>query len=89
MAFDFFKEHVFTPKPSSSTLDSSAPNISAYSMVRNARKPKQPSAALPPSDKKTITPDYLLHHENHFDPNVITPEQMQQKTFGKKALETA
>lgn len=56
-----------------------------YAVPHQMRK----SAKLPESNKKTITPDYLLHHENHFDPNVITPEQMQQKTFGKKELETA
>lgn len=62
-----------------------------YQLVRNVRKakPTQTDGKLPASDKKTLTPDYLLNHENHFDPNTFTPEQMQQKTFGKKALETA
>ncbi len=44
-----------------------------YAVARQARK-------LPESDKKTITPKYLLNHENHFDPNVVTPEQMIQKS---------
>jgi len=34
---------------------------------------------LPESDKKTITPKYLLDHENRFDPNVYTPEQLIRK----------
>jgi hypothetical protein len=40
-----------------------------YATVREARK-------LPESNKKDLTPKYLLNHENHFDPNVFTPEQM-------------
>lgn len=43
-----------------------------YAVAREARK----SSKLPESDKKTLTPQYLLNHENHFDPNVFTPEQM-------------
>jgi hypothetical protein len=42
-----------------------------YKIARTAR-----SAALPPSNGATITPNYLLGHENHFDPNVHTPEEM-------------
>lgn len=44
--------------------------------------------ALPPSDKKTLTPDYLLKHENHFDPDVVTPEDMLEKKFGAKPVTT-
>jgi len=36
-------------------------------------------AKLPESDKKTLTPRYLLSHENRFDPNVYTPEQLIDK----------
>lgn len=43
-----------------------------YDVAREARK------KLPESDKHTLTPKYLLKHENHFDPNVYTPEQMIQ-----------
>ena len=46
-----------------------------YALARTARKDGQ----LPASDNKTITPKYLLGHENHFDPNVHTPEDMIQK----------
>jgi hypothetical protein len=46
-----------------------------YKMPRQARK----DGTLPPSDKKTLTPKYLLGHENHFDPNVHTPEGLIQK----------
>jgi hypothetical protein len=30
---------------------------------------------LPPSNGSNIDPRYLLNHENHFDPNTLTPEQ--------------
>ena len=43
-----------------------------YAVAREARK----NGKLPESDKQTLTPKYLLKHENHFDPNVYTPEQM-------------
>ena len=46
-----------------------------YAVARQARK----DGALPPSDKKTVTPKYLLGHENHFDPNVHTPESLIEK----------
>jgi hypothetical protein len=48
-----------------------------YAEVRAKRK--QTSGKLPESDKKTLSPGYLLQHENHFDPNVFTPEQMMDK----------
>ena len=35
--------------------------------------------SLPPSNGMNLDPRYLLGHENHFDPNVYTPEQMIQK----------
>jgi hypothetical protein len=35
---------------------------------------------LLPSDKKTLDPKYLLQHENRFDPNVYTPEQIMNKS---------
>jgi hypothetical protein len=47
-----------------------------YAVAHAARKK---DGTLPPSDKKTITPHYLLKHENHFDPNVHTPESLIQK----------
>lgn len=46
-----------------------------YDIAREARKT---DGKLPESDKRTLTPKYLLKHENHFDPNVYTPEQMIQ-----------
>jgi hypothetical protein len=55
-----------------------------YALARQARK-------LPESDKKTLTPKYLLQHENHFDPNVLTPEQMIEKSpvlSGKEPVKT-
>lgn len=52
-----------------------------YEVARKARKnPLKRSPELPASDKKTLSPGYLLGHENHFDPNVITPEQLEQNT---------
>lgn len=34
---------------------------------------------LPDSDRSTLDPRYLLGHENHFDPNVHTPEELIEK----------
>jgi hypothetical protein len=48
-----------------------------YALARNARKVAP--HGLPESDRNTLTPNYLLGHENHFDPNVHTPEDMIQK----------
>lgn len=65
-----------------------------YSQVRNVRKETNPlkrSPVLPPSDKKTLDPTYLLQHEQHFDPNIVTPEQMMQgvpQLGGKEAIKT-
>ena len=42
-----------------------------YEIAHRARKD---SGQLPPSDKKTLDPGYLLRHENHMDPNTVTPE---------------
>jgi hypothetical protein len=56
-----------------------------YAVARQARK-------LPESDKKTLNPKYLLNHENHFDPNSYTPEQMIQKSptlSGKEEVKSA
>lgn len=53
-----------------------------YSIAHKARKPDNPlkrSPVLPPSKGESTDPDFLLHHENRFDPNVITPEQLEQK----------
>lgn len=47
---------------------------------REARQP------LLPSDKKTLTPDYLLRHKNEFDGNDISPDEMWEMKFGKKAV---
>lgn len=50
------------------------PDQYAYS-----RQARQAAKKLPESNKTTLTPQYLLKHENHFDPNVKTPEQMIQQ----------
>ena len=55
-------------------------STASYELARQKRQPKNPlkrSAVLPPSDKKTLTPSYLIQHENHFDPAVLTPEQIR------------
>jgi hypothetical protein len=60
-----------------------------YSIPHKAR---QQSGQLPPSDKKTLDPKYLIQHENHFDPNVYTPEQLIQRNKllgGKDEVKTA
>lgn len=46
---------------------------------------------LPESDRTTLTPQYLLGHENHFDPNVVTPENLIQGGIleGRQPVKTA
>jgi hypothetical protein len=59
-----------------------------YDVPHKIRKDGQ----LPPSDKKTLDPKYLIQHENHFDPNVYTPEQLIQRNKslgGKDEVKTA
>jgi len=48
-----------------------------YALAHKARMKK--GDVVPPSDGKTLTPSYLLNHQNHFDPNVRTPEEMIQR----------
>jgi hypothetical protein len=55
-----------------------------YALARQTRK----EGTLPPSDKKTLTPKYLIQHENHFDPNTYTPEQLIQKGVLKGKLDS-
>ena len=50
-----------------------------YSIAHRARNPQKRSPVLPPSHGESIKPDFLLHHENRFDPNVETPEQLMDK----------
>jgi hypothetical protein len=57
-----------------------------YELPHAARK-KAGAAKLPASDKKTLDPKYLLNHENHFDPNVNTPDQMIQGGILKGPLD--
>ena len=33
---------------------------------------------LPPSNRLTLTPGYLLRHKQHFDPGFMTPEEMHE-----------
>jgi hypothetical protein len=67
-------------------------NSASYMMARQARAPKAPkhtrptgnltSPVLPMPDMSkpgSLTPKSLLQHENRFDPNIFTPEQLQQK----------
>lgn len=57
-----------------------------YALARQQRAPKDPE--LPPSDAKTLTPDYLLTHQNHFDPNVYTPEGVLRNKRGYVSPDT-
>jgi len=43
---------------------------------------------LPPSDAKTLTPKYLLSHQNHFDPNTYTPSGITRARNGVAARTT-
>ncbi len=66
-----------------------------YEIAHKARKHSptsdQASAKLPPSDKKTLDPGYLMKHEQHFDPNTVTPEGLIQNGIleGKQPVKTA
>jgi len=51
-----------------------------------AIKPKDP--VLPASDAKTLTPKYLLGHQNHFDSNVYTPEGVLRTKTGMVSPDT-
>lgn len=42
-------------------------------------QPVEPEKAGPRGGGHTMAPGYLLKHENDFDPNIITPEQMKEK----------
>lgn len=55
---------------------------SQYKYARKQRKLKEPPV-MEPSDKKTLTPKYLLEHQNHFDPNVYTPGDMIDRGVSK------
>ena len=51
--------------------------------LRGLAKPPVPKDAdLPASDGKTLTPKYLLGHQNHFDPNVFTPDGVLRTKSG-------
>jgi hypothetical protein len=50
-----------------------------YQLARQARDPRKRSPVLPPSKGESVNPDFLLHHENHADANVVTPEQLMDK----------
>ena len=55
-----------------------------YSVVRDRYHRKMPRTEgqndkpLPLSDKKTLDPKYLLEHQNRFDPNSLTPDDMMR-----------
>lgn len=52
-----------------------------YKQARQARKeinPLKRSPVLPPSHGESVEPGFLIRHENRFDPNVVTPEQLMQ-----------
>lgn len=63
------------------------PQENNYKIPRQARADDKPLPALPESDKKTLSPEYLLGHQNHFDPNVYTPDDMIKRGVlqGKKS----
>jgi len=50
-----------------------------YSIAHRAKNPLKRSPKLKPSTGESVDPSYLLQHENRFDKNVYTPEQLQQK----------
>ena len=63
-----------------------SPGVKAAKSV--AVKPGLKEPDLPASDGKTITPKYLLGHQNHFDPNVYTPEGVPRTKQGSVSADT-
>lgn len=69
----------------------------AHSHARsgNSKTPSTPGklapGQLPPPNGMNLDPSYLLNHENHFDPNVRTPEELIQRGIlrNKQPLQTA
>lgn len=65
-----------------------------YSLAHKERKEQAPQASAPkdkelwPSDKKTLTPGYLLNHTNHFDPNTYQPEDVLRNKRGYVSPDT-
>lgn len=65
-----------------------------YEVAHKMRKdnPLKRSPKLPPSQGESTDPSFLLQHENHFDRNVVTPEQLMQNNKslgGKDEIKTA
>lgn len=66
-----------------------------YNQARQARKdinPLKRSPVLPPSKGESVEPGFLLGHENRFDPNVVTPQQLMQgekQLGGREAIKIA
>jgi hypothetical protein len=66
-----------------------------YEVAHKARQKDNPlkrSPKLPPSQGESVSPDFLLNHENHFDRNIVTPEQLMQNNKslgGKDEVKTA
>jgi hypothetical protein len=56
--------------------------------VASAIKPPPKDPELPVSDAKTLTPKYLLGHQNHFDPNTYTPEGVLRDKRGAVSSDT-
>lgn len=85
------KESDMTPESVKSHMDSKLKDFRAGEAKKKAVekgttglknidfKATPKDAKLPESDKKTLTPKYLLSHENHFDSNTYTPEQLLEK----------
>jgi len=58
-----------------------------YQLARQARDPRKRSPVLPPSKGESTDPNFLLHHENHMDPNTVTPDQLMNKGIIKGKLD--
>ena len=50
----------------------------SYNLVKQPKNPLKRSPKLPESHGESVKPEFLLHHENHFDRNTYTPEQLPQ-----------
>lgn len=50
-----------------------------YSIAHKARNPLKRSPKLPESHGESVSPQFLLGHENHFDKVVVTPEDLMKR----------
>lgn len=74
-----------TPKPKAPAAQHDPRNVSKMEIEP---APGYDYSKGAPKERPKLDPDYLLKHENRFDPNVYTPEQLIEKGVLRGKLET-